>query len=66
VPAPRPEHLAYTYLALGDSDRALTLLERAADQRDPALLWLGVDPRVDPLRGTPRFDALLARLGRPQ
>lgn len=60
-----PENLAYTYLALGDRERALALLERAADERDPSLLWLGVDPRVDPLRGSPRFLALFDRLGIP-
>jgi tetratricopeptide (TPR) repeat protein len=60
-----PENLAYTYLALGEPGRAMALLEQAAAERDPSLLWLRVDPRVDPLRGTPRFDALLERLGTP-
>jgi Flp pilus assembly protein TadD len=56
-------HLAYVHLALGDRKTALDLLERAADDRDPDVLWLAVDPRVDPLRSEPRLRALLARLG---
>ena len=60
-----PMHLAYLHLALGDRARALSLMEQAADGRDPDLLWIAVDPRVDPLRGDPRFDALVQRLGRP-
>jgi serine/threonine-protein kinase len=58
-----PENLGYTYLALGDRAHALRLLEQAADERDASLLWLRVDPRVDPLRGSPEFEALVTRLG---
>ena len=60
-----PGHLAYIQMALGDREGALQLLERAADDRDPDLLWLAVDPRADPLRKEARFQALLARLGVP-
>ena len=61
-----PEFFALVHLAMGDHDTALTLMERAAADRDPSLLWLRADPRVDPLRGNPRFEALLQRLGGPQ
>ncbi|HXH06123.1 MAG TPA: tetratricopeptide repeat protein, partial [Vicinamibacterales bacterium] len=57
-----PQHFAYARLALGEVDAALDLLERAVAERDPAVLWLGVDPRVDALRGLPRFERLLALL----
>jgi TolB-like protein/Flp pilus assembly protein TadD len=60
-----PGPLAYIHVALGDSQRALQLLERAADDRDPDLLWIAVDPRVDPLRSEPRLKVLLARLELP-
>lgn len=51
-------------LALGDRNAALDLLERAAARRDSSLLlYLGVDPRWDDLRGDPRFEKLLRRVG---
>ena len=59
------EHLGYLYLTLGDEEQALAHLERAVDERDSAVLWLAVDPRVDPLRQHPRFRALVAKLGVP-
>ena len=61
-----PAHLAYVHEALGDRDTALTFLERAASDREPDVLWVGVDPRVDPLRSESRFQQLLARLRVPQ
>ncbi|HXW03626.1 MAG TPA: tetratricopeptide repeat protein, partial [Vicinamibacterales bacterium] len=54
--------LAYMYLALSQDDDALRTFEQSADERDPALVWLGVDPRVDRLRAEPRFRAILRRL----
>jgi serine/threonine protein kinase/tetratricopeptide (TPR) repeat protein len=60
-----PGQLAYIEVALGHHEGALALLERAADDRDTDVLWLAVDPRVDPLRGEPRFQQLLALLGIP-
>jgi len=60
-----PRHLAQVQLALGNRDRALDFLEDAMNERDPSMLWLAVDPRVDPLRPMPRFAALLARLRIP-
>jgi serine/threonine protein kinase/tetratricopeptide (TPR) repeat protein len=58
--------LALVHLALGDRTATLDLLERATDERDPDLLWLGVDPRVDALRGDPRFERVLMRIGVPR
>ena len=58
-----PEHEAYLELALGNRDAALDLLEQAVSKRDPGVLWMKVDPRLDPIRNDPRFVALLARLG---
>jgi hypothetical protein len=60
-----PVYLAYAYLALDQPDEALRLLEQAERERDPGILWLSVDPRVDILRGDPRFTALLSRIGLP-
>jgi TolB-like protein/Tfp pilus assembly protein PilF len=59
-------HLAYVYAALGDRDQAMTLLERAVSDRDPEALWLAFDPRVEGLRGDPRFQQVLQGLAIPR
>ena len=51
------------HLGLGDHDRALDSLERACDERTWQVVWLGSWPLFDPLRSTPRFRMLLARVG---
>ncbi len=56
------QYPGYVYGALADGDRAFGWLNRAIDEREPNILWLRVDPRVDPLRSDPRFERLLARL----
>jgi serine/threonine-protein kinase len=58
-------HEAYVRVATGEPDIAFAVLGRALDLRDPSVLWLGVDPRLDPLRRDPRFGALRKRLGLP-
>jgi tetratricopeptide (TPR) repeat protein len=58
-----PYDLTILHAGLGDRDRALECLERAYDIRSEALVWLKVDPRLDPLRDDPRFLDLLRRVG---
>ncbi len=48
---------------LGEADRALEWLERAFENRTPALICLGVSPLYDSLRPDARFQALLDRIG---
>jgi adenylate cyclase len=60
---PTPYFTATVYAALGDVPRALEWLERSYRARTPHLVFLGVSPDVDPLRGEKRFGELLARLG---
>ncbi len=60
-----PQDLGYILVALGDRDGAIARLNEAVDEQASRLLWLGVDPRVDKLRGDPRFVAILKRLGIP-
>jgi serine/threonine-protein kinase len=57
--------VAIVKLALGDREGALDLLERALAERDRALVWANVHPRLDPLRGEPRFERLLAAMRFP-
>ena len=60
-----PEHFGYINLALGDRSQALTFLEQAVDSRDPDIVFIAVDPRLDPLRSEPRFQQLIVKLGLP-
>jgi TolB-like protein/thioredoxin-like negative regulator of GroEL len=55
--------LATIYASLGEHDRALDWLDRAYAERDVQVVSLKVDPALDPLRSTTRFQELLARLG---
>ena len=60
---PYPEQEAHRAIILGEPDRAFAILERAIERKSLGMLWLGVDPRVDPLRRDPRFTTLLSRIG---
>jgi len=53
--------MAILYTRLGQPDRAVQSLERAARGRAPSLVWARVDPELAPLRKDPRFEQALAR-----
>jgi tetratricopeptide (TPR) repeat protein len=57
---------AGNYALAGDSSHALDLLERAYGARDPNIPYIGCYPIFDPLRGEPRFQALLRQMNLPQ
>jgi len=57
-----PYGIASYYAVIGDNQRALDWLEKAYSERDGTLVWLKVHPRLDGLRGEPRFRDLLARM----
>jgi eukaryotic-like serine/threonine-protein kinase len=57
--------LALVHAALGEPDSAFARLEEALEERAAWMVFLGVDPRLDPLRGDERFRAILAR-ARPE
>jgi tetratricopeptide (TPR) repeat protein len=50
-------------LALGDKEGAVAALEEGYRRRDAAMLLIGADPRMDPLRSDPRFADLVHRVG---
>jgi tetratricopeptide (TPR) repeat protein len=54
--------LAAVYLALGDKDRAISLIERDYRQHSNWLTYLKVDPVMDPLRQDPRFKQLMHKM----
>jgi len=54
------------YIGMGDNDQAIAWLEKAFAQHSNGLTGLKVDPLYDPLRGDPRFQDLLRRVGLAQ
>ena len=51
------------HLALGEKDRALEWLEKEARERSGfEINFIKVDPYLDPLRGDPRFEALVSKI----
>ncbi len=57
-----PVAFATVYLGLGEWDQALTHAERAYDERRGWLVYLRVNPMLDPVRGDPRFETLVRRM----
>jgi DNA-binding winged helix-turn-helix (wHTH) protein/predicted Zn-dependent protease len=55
--------LALFHGETGDLDAAFQHLDRAIDSHDPSLVHLGVAPQWDGLRGDPRFNQSLLRIG---
>jgi TolB-like protein/Tfp pilus assembly protein PilF/class 3 adenylate cyclase len=54
---------ALLYLSLGNRDEAIRWLEKGvADHEGLEIAWIKVDPLLDPLRGDPRFAALVQKV----
>ena len=51
---------------IGETEEAMTWLERAYEDRDPQLVNAKTDPRFDPPRSDPRFQDLPRRIGFPE
>ncbi|HEX8474338.1 MAG TPA: tetratricopeptide repeat protein [Pyrinomonadaceae bacterium] len=60
-----PYHLSLVHLWLGEREQSLALLREAYDIRDGWLVWLGVEPQFDSLRGDPLFEDILKKTGNP-
>jgi len=58
-------HYSGIYAQWGNTIKALEWLDTAMRLRDPALLWLKLDPFFDPLRKEPRFQAIERELKFP-
>ena len=56
---------AEIYAQLGDIDHSFAELEAGVQWKDGALQYLKTDPFLDPIRGDPRYFALLRRLNFP-
>jgi len=57
---------AVIYIGLGRKDQALEELENAHQEHSEWLRYIKVDPRLDPVRSDPRFEALLQKVVAPK
>jgi TolB-like protein len=60
-----PIFRAFIYAGLGENCIAIDHIEKAFEEHDALVLWLGVSPDWDLLRCEPRFQRLLLRLDLP-
>lgn len=60
-----PYYTAIVYLGLGKNEPAMDCLEKAYADRSNGLVFIKVEPELDPLRNNPRFAALEARMNFP-
>lgn len=54
---------AAIHLGLREKQAALEWLEKGCERREPAMAGIGVHPLYDELRGEPRFESLVERVG---
>ncbi len=57
-----PYYLAFVYISMGDNAHAISQLEYAYQIRVIDMLFLKIDPALDPIRNEPRFKALLKKI----
>jgi tetratricopeptide (TPR) repeat protein len=57
--------IAEVYAWRGDSDRAFSWLNRAADQRDTGIAWMKADQLLRTIRSDPRWKPFLRRVNLP-
>ncbi len=60
-----PMTVASFYMSADRFDDAMVWLERGVDLKEPNSPYISVIPELDPLRGDPRFQRLLRRVGLP-
>jgi TolB-like protein/Tfp pilus assembly protein PilF len=58
-----PYDIALVYAGLGETEQALSWLERAYQERFGWLIWINEEPKWDFLRAEPRFQKLIALMG---
>ncbi len=58
-----PCRMAAIYAGLGEKEQAFAWLDRAYEERDGWLVWLNLDPVLDPVRSDKRFKRLLKKVG---
>ncbi|HKX84200.1 MAG TPA: winged helix-turn-helix domain-containing protein [Pyrinomonadaceae bacterium] len=58
-----PFNIALVHNLLGEKEKAMAMLEKGYEVRDPKMVFLKTDPRLKDLREDPRFQDLLRRVG---
>jgi len=57
---------ATLFVQLGETDKAFEALNKSLEKREWQLLYVKIDPRMDPLRNDPRLKELFQRLRFPE
>jgi len=60
-----PMNFARLYILMGNIDKALDYMERAYNQRDPVMMFVGLFPDFRSLHAEPRYQALLKKMKLP-
>jgi TolB-like protein/DNA-binding winged helix-turn-helix (wHTH) protein/Flp pilus assembly protein TadD len=60
-----PSYFALVWMGLGDNKQAMIWLDQGYNDRSEHMLYLGLEPLVDPLRADPAFVSLLKQVGLP-
>ena len=61
-----PYFIAGLYAELGEKDKAFAALDEALETKDQHVVWMKVDPIMDPLRDDPRFKDVMKKAGFPE
>lgn len=64
--SPGPADGVSNYIMAGKNQKALDLLERGFDERDPNMPYISVSPVFENLRDEPRFQELMRRMNLPE
>ena len=60
-----PAVMAQAYAGLGDLDRAIEWSQKGIAERSPNMIYMKAGAHYDPVRGDPRFQALLRQMNFP-
>jgi eukaryotic-like serine/threonine-protein kinase len=61
-----PYEVATVHAGLGDKESTLQWLEKGYQEGADCMAWIGSDPKLDAMRGDPRFEDLKRRMGIPR
>jgi hypothetical protein len=59
-------HYLMAYVRLGDNEQAFASLAKATEERNWFAFQIKVNPILNPLRGDPRFEALVQKVFAPK